>query len=68
MILKSVEHGVRRADLRPSLLLSNHMACANQSISLNPSFPNYNVEIISDLPILEDCGEDYELIDLKALC
>ena len=45
--------------MRPSLPFSNHMACISESISLNPGFLHYHMEIISELSILEDCGEDH---------
>lgn len=53
--------------MRPSLPFSNHMACINESISLNPSFLNCTMEIISDLSILKDCGEETTAADRKTL-
>ena len=49
IILKSVERGVTTLDMRPILSFSNHVACTNQLVSLNPSFLNYNLETTSDL-------------------
>lgn len=48
-------------DLRLSLPFPNHMACINESISLDPSFLNYNMEIRPDFSILKGYGEDHEL-------
>lgn len=49
------------------MIFLSHGLIINESVSMNPSFLHYHMEIISEYPILEICVEDYELTDRSLL-